>query len=211
MRVLLADDHELVRAGLRALIETMPNVIVIGEAADGAEALSLAKQLQPDVVLMDIAMKNMNGLEATATLKQELPECKIIVLSMHASSDYLQQALSAGASGYILKGSRTQELKLALEAVSYGAVYLSPNISSHLFEVHDSVPCEAVDKQQLTDRQIQLLKLIAQGESTKEIAYQLNLSAKTVEAHRAQIMKKLGIFDVAGLVRYAIRTGYIDA
>ena len=208
MRVLLADDHELVRAGLRALLETMPDVSVIGEAADGAEALSLARQLRPDVVLMDIAMKTMNGLEATAILRKEMPGCKIVVLSMHASGDYLQQALSAGASGYILKGSRTQELRLALEAVSCGAVFLSTAVSSHLLDGHAS-PQESTDSP-LTDRQLQILKLIALGNSTKEIAFQLDLSAKTVEAHRAQIMKRLGICDLAGLVRYAIRSGLIN-
>jgi DNA-binding NarL/FixJ family response regulator len=207
MRVLLVDDHQLVRAGIKALLETMPGVVVVGEASDGNEALSLAHRFQPEVLLMDIAMRHLNGLEATARLQKELPACKVIILSMHATGDYLQQALSAGARGYILKDSATLELQLALDAVSCGGIYLSPAISSHLFE---RAQAENDCGDGLTKRQTEILRMIALGSSTKEVAFQLGISIKTVETHRAHLMKRLDIREVAGLVRYAIRSGLIS-
>ena len=210
MRILLADDHKLVRAGIRALLEGMPNVKVIGEANNGREALELARSYKPDILLMDIAMKDMNGLDATAILHKELPACRVVILSMHATGDYLQQALRAGACGYILKDAATLELQLALDAVSRGDIYLSPAVSAHIVEGYlhqDKSPRADL----LTPRQTEILRMIAAGNNTKEIAYQLEVSIKTVETHRAQIMERLGIRDVAGLVRYAIRTGLIDA
>ena len=210
IRVLLADDHTLVRAGIRALLAAMPTVEVVGEAADGAEALQLALHLQPDIVLMDIAMKGLNGLQATARLREQLPNARVIILSMHATGDYLQQALRAGAAGYILKDAATLELQLALAAVARGDTYLSPSVSAQIVEgflQHDKAAGEVA----LTPRQSEILHLIAAGLSTKEIAFRLKLSGKTVDTHRAQLMDRLGIRDVAGLVRYAIRTGLIDA
>lgn len=210
VRVLLADDHTLVRAGIAALLAGMPEVEVVGEAVDGEEALDLALRLQPDVVLMDIAMKGMNGLEATIRLHRQLPAARVIMLSMHATGDYLQRALKAGAAGYLLKDAATLELRLALAAVMRGDTYLSPGVSAQIVEgfLQLDKPCGEVA---LTPRQREILGLIAAGQSTKEIAFRLNLSGKTVDTHRAQLMGRLGIHDVAGLVRYAIRIGLIDA
>lgn len=210
VRVLLADDHKLVRAGIRALLEQMPNVEVVGEADDGHAALDLARQCSPDIVLMDIAMKGMNGLEATASLRQAHPDCRVIILSMHATGDYLEQALRAGANGYMLKDAATLELQLALAAVARGDTYLSPAVSALIVKGYLQQEKQGGDDR-LTPRQSEILSLIAAGHNTKEIAYQLKLSIKTVETHRAQLMDRLGIRDIAGLVRYAIRTGLIDA
>ncbi|MDP2367138.1 response regulator [Rhodoferax sp.] len=210
IRVLLADDHTLVRAGIRALLADMSEVEVVGEAADGEAALQWALRLQPDIVLMDIAMKGMNGLQAAARLRQELPSARVIMLSMHATGDYVQQALRAGAAGYLLKDAATLELQLALQAVARGDIYLSPGVSAQIVEgflQHDKPAGDAA----LTPRQSQVLGLIAAGLSTKEIAFKLQLSGKTVDTHRAQLMERLDIRDVAGLVRYAIRIGLIDA
>jgi len=209
VRVLLADDHTLVRAGIRALLEAMPDVQVVGEAEDGQQALDLARQLQPDIVLMDIAMKGMNGLTATALLKQAQPACRVIILSMHATGDYLEQALRAGANGYLLKDAATLELNMAVQSVMRGDTYLGPAVSALIVKgyLQQEKPAGA---DVLTPRQTEILGLIAAGMSTKQIAYQLNLSIKTVETHRAQLMDRLGIRDIASLVRYAIRTGLID-
>lgn len=207
MRVLLADDHQLVRAGIRALLEAMSDVIVVGEASDGQEALDLAHRFKPDVVLMDIAMKHMNGLEATVALKKEMPACQVVILSMHATGDYIQQALSAGARGYILKDAATFELQLALDAVSCGGVYLSPAVSEHLL---GGAQVAKSGSDRLTERQKEILRLIALGNSTKEVAFQLGVSIKTVETHRVHIMNRLEIRDVASLVRYAIRSGLVS-
>lgn len=210
IRVVLADDHTLVRAGIRSLLAGMPEVEVVGEAADGEAAVQLALDLHPDVVLMDIAMKGMNGLQAAARLREASPTTRIIILSMHATEDYLQQALRAGAVGYMLKDAATLELQLALAAVARGDTYLSPAVSAQIVEgflQHDTSTKEVM----LTPRQSEILRLIAMGKSTKEIAFQLDLSGKTVDTHRAQLMERLGIHDVAGLVRYAIRTGLVDA
>lgn len=209
-RVLLVDDHKLVRAGIRALLEAMPDVQVVGEAGDGGEALDLARKCHPDIVLMDIAMKGMNGLDATARLRRDAPECRVIILSMHATGDYLEQALHAGANGYMLKDAATFELQLAIEAVSRGETYLSPAVSALIVKGYLQQEKQSGDSP-LTPRQTEILGMIAAGHNTKEIAFKLGLSIKTVETHRAQLMDRLGIRDIAGLVRYAIRTGLIDA
>lgn len=210
IRVLLADDHTLVRAGIRALLAGMTEVEVVGEAADGEAALQMALRLQPDIILMDIAMKGMNGLQSTTRLRESLPAARVIILSMHATGDYLQQALRAGAAGYLLKDAATLELQLALAAVARGDTYLSPSVSAQIVEgfLQQDKPA---GNTALTPRQSEILRLIAAGQSTKEIAFALKLSGKTVDTHRAQLMERLGIHEVAGLVRYAIRTGLIDA
>jgi len=199
-----------VRAGLRALLESMPGVEVVGEADDGNAAIELVRQSAPDIVLMDIAMKGMNGLEATARLRQLAPDCQVIILSMHATGDYLEQALRAGARGYMLKDAATLELRLALEAVARGETYLGPAVSALIVQGYLQQEKSGSGKV-LTPRQQEILGMIAAGHNTKEIAYRLKLSIKTVETHRAQLMERLGIRDIAGLVRYAIRTGLIDA
>jgi DNA-binding NarL/FixJ family response regulator len=210
VRVLLADDHTLVRAGIRALLNELPGVQVIAEAGDGREAVELAKAHQPNLILMDISMKGLNGIEATAQVKRELPDVRVIILSMHASEEHVAQALRAGASGYMLKDAATQELALAVAAVMRGEAYLSPLISKQVVESYvqrrgaDNGPLDM-----LTSRQRQILQLIAEGKSTKQIAHLLSLSVKTVETHRAQLMERLEIRDVPGLVRYAVRVGLV--
>ncbi len=211
-RVLLVDDHNLVRAGIRALLESLPQVEVVGEASDGREALSLATSLKPDVVLMDIAMKGMNGLEATARLKQASPAMRVIILSMYATEDYVMQALHAGACGYLVKESATLELERALQAVMRGETYLGPQLSREAVDNYmERVGAGGKPQDALTARQREILQLIAEGQHTKEIAFRLGVSAKTVETHRAQLMERLQIHDIPGLVRYAIRNGLTSA
>jgi DNA-binding NarL/FixJ family response regulator len=210
LRVILADDHTLVRAGLRSLMEQLPDVTVVAEAKDGHEVLALVSTHHPDVVLMDITMPGMNGFEAALRLKKEHPQIKIIILSMHATEEYVLQALRAGASGYLVKDSATLELGLALQAVARGETYLSPPISRQVVDSYmQRVGQSDEPLMLLTGRQREILQLIAEGSSTKEIARKLNLSVKTVETHRAQLMERLDIHDVAGLVRFAVRHGLI--
>ncbi len=210
VRVLLADDHALVRAGIRALLGGLEGVTVVAEAANGSEVLELARKHRPDVVLLDISMPGLGGLEASAQLKQQLPEVRVVMLSMHANEEYVLQALRAGAAGYMLKDSATAELELALYAVMQGETYLSPRISRQMVEGYvQRVGAEQPATDNLTPRQRQVLQLIAGGHSTKEIAYRLELSVKTVETHRAQLMERLQIHDIAGLVKYAIRNGLV--
>lgn len=217
IRVLLVDDHELVRAGIRALLQNIPGVEVVAEASDGREALRLVAAHAPHVVLLDITMPDMNGLETARQLRHAHPDVKIIMLSMHADEEYVLQALRAGATGYLLKGARRAELELAVTAVAAGETYLSPSASKHV--VGDFVQrasgaesaVEAAPHERLTPRQRQILQLIADGQSTKEIARTLNLSVKTVEMHRTQLMDRLDIRDVARLVRYAIKNGLVSS
>ena len=211
LRVLLADDHILVRAGLRKLLESMPDVEVVGEADDGLSLLQRAQELQPNLVLMDIAMPGLNGLEATARLTKALPEVRVIILSMHQNEEYVRQALRNGAVAYLLKDAAPLELELALKAVLRGETYLSPAVSRGI--VSDYVQRLRADEQPgdaLTPRQREVLQLVAEGHSTKEIARRLDLSVKTVDTHRSQLMKQLDIHEVAGLVRYALRNGLIS-
>lgn len=210
LRCLLADDHTLVRAGLRALLERLPAIEVVGEAGDGVQAVQLASRLKPDLVLMDIAMAGMSGLEAAERLRQELPSTRVIILSMYASEEYVLQALRAGAAGYLLKDAATGELALAVEAVRQGGAFLSPTVSRLLTGSSGSEDdAEATGADKLTPRQRQVLKLLAEGKAVKEAAFLLNISVKTVETHRAQLMDRLGIHDLPGLVRYAMRTGLV--
>lgn len=218
IRVILADDHSLVRAGIKSLITNFSMIEVIGEAENGREAIKLIEEMVPDLVLLDIAMPELNGLEVVSRIAKELPEVKIIILSMHANEEYVVQALRAGANGYLLKDSAPTELEFAINAVIRGESYLSPAISKHVVDTYlrriTDVPKEGEEPdifKQLTSRQREILQLIAEGNSTKDIANKLNVSIKTVETHRMQLMDRLGIHDIAGLVRYAIRMGIISA
>lgn len=213
LRIVLAEDHTLVRAGLRTLLQQLHRVTVVGEAADGREAVALARIHQPDVILMDISMPGLNGIDATRQVKRELPDVRVVILSMHSSEEHVMQALRAGASGYLLKESAPLELELALQAVGSGETYLSPPISRQVIEgymqrVGDTTQDALAT---LSARQREILQLVAEGNSSKEIARRLDLSVKTIETHRAQLMDRLQIRDVAGLVRFAIRTGLISA
>jgi RNA polymerase sigma factor (sigma-70 family) len=218
IQVLIADDHNLVRAGLRLLLENLAGVQVVAEAADGRETLQKIKAHQPDVVLMDIAMPGLNGLEVTARVSKEFPMVRVIILSMHANEEYVLRALRAGAAGYLLKDAAPAELEIAIKSAARGEIYLTPAISKPVIEGYvqrTSAQVEAGGEEvlfpfdRLTPRQREVLQLVAEGHSTKEIAQLLNVSVKTVETHRTQIMERLNIHDVAGLVRYAIRTGLV--
>jgi len=208
MRVLLADDHSLVRAGLRALLNEIPNVDVIAEASDGVQAVQLTRQLRPDIALLDISMPNLSGLAALRQLNGAAPATRVLLLSMHDDDAYVTEAIHAGAAGYLIKDCAVEELALALHAVARGDCYLSPSVSRKLAQAFKNGGGSAPV---LTPRQIEILRQVAQGASSKEIARALGLSIKTVETHRAQIMERLGIRDVAGLVRYAVRSGLITA
>ena len=211
-RVLLADDHTLVRAGLRKLVESIPDMEVVGEADDGLALLTLVEQMQPHLVLMDIAMPGLNGLEATLRLLKLSPQTKVMVLSMHQNEEYVRQALRNGAVGYMLKDAAPMELDLALKAVLRGETYLSPAVSKGLVSDYlQRLRSEEPQGGQLTPRQREVLQLVAEGHSSKEIARRLGLSVKTVDTHRTQLMKQLDIHEVAGLVRYAMRMGLISS
>jgi DNA-binding NarL/FixJ family response regulator len=210
VRLLLADDHTLVRAGLRKLLEMQAQCEVVGEAADGIALLELAATLQPDVVLLDIAMPGLNGLQATERLLQTRPDLKIMVLSMHQNEEYVRQALRLGAVAYLLKDAAPLELELALQAVLRGETYLSPAVSSAVVSDYaQRLRDEHAHSQPLTPRQLDVLRGIALGQSTKEIARDLGLSVKTIDTHRTQLMRELDIHEVAGLVRYALKIGII--
>ena len=209
IRVLLADDHALVRAGIRSLLGAMHEVSVVAEASSGEEALTLVATSTPDVVLMDIAMKGITGLETAARMRERHPDVKVVILSMHSGEEYVLQALRAGAAGYLLKDAATGELELALRSVMRGESWLSPSVSRQVVEGYAQRAAGESAAEVLTARQREVLRLVAGGKSTKEIAFLLNLSVKTVETHRAQIMERLNIRDVAGLVRYALRTGLV--
>jgi DNA-binding NarL/FixJ family response regulator len=210
-RVLLADDHSLVRAGLRKLLESVPDLEVVGEVGDGLALLALVAQLQPDLVLMDIAMPGLNGLETTARVMKDWPRTRVLILSMHQNEEYVRQALRHGAAGYLLKDAAPLELDQALAAVLRGDTYLSPAVSKGVLNDYvQRLRSEEPPAAQLTPRQREVLQLVAQGLSTKEIARRLDLSVKTVDTHRTQMMKQLDIHEVAGLVRYAMRVGLIS-
>ena len=212
IRIVIADDHTLVRTGIRLLLESIPDMQVVGEAADGLEALRLIEQHRPDCVLMDLAMPGLGGVEAVRRATAQFPDIPILVISMHADEAYVHQALTAGAKGYLLKGSDKVELEIAVRSVCRGETYLTPAISKTLVAAlgKRSALSEATSPLELlTLRQREVLRLVAEGNSTKKVAARLGLSVKTVEAHRGAIMERLGIRDLASLVRFAIRAGVI--
>lgn len=210
IRVLLADDHTLVRAGLRALLRSLGDVEIVAEAGDGNDALRLIEAYQPDVVLLDIAMPGLNGLQVAARVAQRFPHVRVVMLSMYANEEYVLQALRAGAAGYLLKDADSSELELAVRAAARGDTYLSPPVSKSVIEDYvRRVSSQPGSLDRLTPRQREVLHLIAKGHSTKEIAQMLNIGVKTAETHRAQLMQQLDIHDIAGLVRYAVRVGLV--
>ena len=211
IRILLADDHNLVRSGLKSLLMGMTGVEVVAEATNGREAIDLVGKTNPDVVLMDIGMRELNGIEAAAIISRDKPSVRIIILSMHDTHDFVSQALKAGAAGYVLKDAAPMELEFALQAVTRGETYLSPKVSSQVVQSYVRPPDAETGLEALSPRQREILKAIVSGRTTKQIAYDLGLSIKTIETHRAQIMDRLDIHDVVGLVRFSIRIGLISA
>jgi two-component system, NarL family, response regulator NreC len=208
--ILIADDHRIMREALRSLLEKSGNFECVAEADDGYQAVKLAMELRPDIIIMDIAMPNLDGIEATRQIKSELPEVEVVVLSIHATRNYVLQALQAGASAYLLKDSDFEELSTALLSISGGGIYLSPAITKTGALASLKVgPSGDVAGQagHLTKRELQVLQLIAEGKSTKDIAARLGLSAKTVETYRIQIMNKVNLYTIPELTKYAIREG----
>jgi DNA-binding NarL/FixJ family response regulator len=223
LRVILVDDHNLVRAGFRSLLKNIPEVEIVAEADNGYGALELIRAHKPDLVLMDIALPDINGLDVTALVIKEYPSIKVVLLSMYDNEEYVLRALEIGAAGYLLKDADANEFDLAIHAIAAGKAYLSPAISSRVIESYQARvspqkrpvtpptgPLHPIDCH-LTPRQREVLRLIAEGFTTKEIAQQLDLSVKTVDAHRTRLMRELDIHEIAGLVRYAIRIGLVSA
>jgi DNA-binding NarL/FixJ family response regulator len=206
-RVLLADDHQIVREGLCAMLEKQRNITVVGTARNGREALQLAKKLKPDVVIMDISMPDLNGIEATRLMLAEIGRVRIIALSMHSDRRLVAEMLRAGASGFLLKECAFHELTTAIESVANGQTYLSPKVTGVVVDdfVRTTPPTEAMTR--LTERERQVLQLIAEGRTTKQIAEKIGISPKTVDTHRQQIMRKLDLHSVAELTKYAVREG----
>lgn len=212
IRVLIAEDHTIVRQGLYTLLKSHDNFEVVGEAKDGIEAIEKAKELLPDIVLMDITMPALNGVEATRQIKKILPEVKVVVLTMHTDKDYVHQILQSGAACYLDKESADTDLIAALQAAYHNKVFLSPSVSKIVVEdyVHHSKhEVETDSLELLTPRERAILQLVAEGCSNKEIARRLSVSVNTINNHRANIMRKLDIHDTAGLIRYSVKKGLI--
>jgi DNA-binding NarL/FixJ family response regulator len=209
IRIVLADDHALVRAGIRALVERIPGLEVVAEAADGREAVALVAEHKPEVALINISMPELNGLEAVARIASAHPYTRVVMLSLHADEEYVRRALSHGASGYLVKSADAAELELAIRAASRGDVWLSPSVSRSVVRsmLEKAAPDEPFEI--LTPRQREVLQLVAEGKTSKDIADRLGLSVKTVESHRSQLMKRLGVTNIPALVRTAIRLGVV--
>ncbi len=212
VRVLIADDHAIVREGVRLILQAQPDMEVVGEASDGREALQKARELSPSVVLMDIAMPGMNGLEATLIIKKELPQVQVLALTMHEDYQYFFEILRAGASGYVLKGASSADLLGAVRAVHEGGVYLHPAVAKELVSDYMGRIEPGEEKTRydgLSDRERQVLKLVAEGKTSQQIADELFLSVNTVQTHRAHVMEKLNLQNRTELIRYALRKGLI--
>ena len=210
IRVVIADDHVLFRAGVRGLLRSFGGIEVVGEAADGHEAVALAAAQRPGVLLMDIGMPGLNGIDALARVRAVLPTLQVIILSMHTGEEHVMRALKAGAAGYLLKSAQPDELERAVRQVARGEPYLSPAVSKHVVQSYARGGQGGTALERLTPRQREVLQLIAEGYTTKAIAARLKISVKTVETHRAQLMERLEIRDVVGLVRFALRRGLVD-
>jgi two-component system response regulator NreC len=213
IKVLLVDDHTIVRQGIKALLDTQEGIEVVGEAEDGREAIEKAKQMAPNVIVIDITMPNLNGIEATRQIKKINPEIKVLVLTVHDNEEYIHRILQAGASGYLLKESAVSDLVSAINAVEKGDIFLSPSISKVVVKDYirhgDTESGDFDSLNVLTNREREVLQLIAEGHTNKDIARILKLSIKTIDVHRSHIMDKLNIRDITGLVKYSIRKGLI--
>ncbi len=210
IRILLADDHVLVRAGFRSLLQNFPGLEIIGEASNGHEALQMIAKHRPDIVLMDIAMPRLNGLETTARVNKEKFKTRVIIVSMHANPEYAQRAIAVGAKGYLLKDSMASELELAIRSVARGETYLTPTISNHFLNAYTRGPSAGTKLfGQLTSRQREILSLIVEGYSRKEISQKLNISVKTFDTYRAQLMELLNAHNRAELVRVVSEMGFL--
>ena len=208
IRILLADDHAVVRQGFKMILAAQPDMEIVGEAGNGREALDLAGQLQPDVIVMDVAMPELNGIEATRRVADLSPRSRVLALSMHKDSVYVREILRAGARGYLLKDSIASDLLAAVRAVSRGEGYLSPGVSDAVLNDYRRHVTDPIDL--LTSREREVLQMIAEGKTNKEVATVLNLSVYTVDAHRGRIMEKLNVHSVTDLVRFAVRSGLVD-
>jgi len=211
-RVLLVDDHAILREGIKALLEKQENIEVVAEAANGREAISKVVQFRPDVVVLDISMPLMDGLEATRQMKKESPDVKILVLTMHDDEEYFLQLLRAGASGYVTKRAVSRELVSAIEAVYRGESFFCPSMARSLLSNYLRLArnIEHIEQEELTPREREIVKLIAEGHTNQQIAALLHRSVKTIESHRANILRKLGVHDSTGLVKYAVRKKLIE-
>ncbi len=207
-RILLADDHAVVRQGFKMILDAQADMEIVGEAANGREAVELAAQLHPDIVVMDVAMPELNGIEATRRLLSDSPHTRVIALSMHKDSVYVREILRAGARGYLLKDSGADDLVKAIRAVAGGESYLSPAVSNAVLDDYRKHVTNPIDL--LTSREREVLQMLAEGKTNKEIAVVLNLSVYTVDAHRGRIMEKLNLHSINELVRFALRNGLID-
>lgn len=207
-RILLADDHQVVRRGFGLILSAQPGWEIVGEAANGREAVELTERLQPDLVVMDVSMPELNGIEATRRIAEFAPRCRILALSMHRDTVYVREILRAGAHGYLLKDASDQDLVDAVRAVSNGQGYLSPAVSDAVLSDYRKHVTDPIDL--LTSREREVLQLIAEGKTNKEIAQDLNLSVYTVDSHRSRIMEKLNLHSAGELIRFAIRNGLIQ-
>jgi len=208
IHILLADDHAVVRQGFKMILAAQPDMEIVGEAGNGREALDLAGQLQPDVIVMDVAMPELNGIEATRRIADLSPRSRVLALSMHKDSVYVREILRAGARGYLLKDSIASDLLAAVRAIARGEGYLSPGVSDAVLNDYRRHVTDPIDL--LTSREREVLQMIAEGKTNKEIATVLNLSVYTVDAHRGRIMEKLNVHSVTDLVRFAVRCGLVD-
>jgi DNA-binding NarL/FixJ family response regulator len=210
MRLLIVDDHPLIRVGLRTLLEHLLDQPQIVEASDGREALEIAATLKPHIVLLDVSMPGLNGVDAARRLTADLPSCKVIMLSMHCNEERVAECLRAGASGYLVKDGAVSEVAAAIKAALHGEVYISTRVPTAVSKLLERKSDVTSPLQLLSARQREILQMIAEGQSTKEIGYRLNLSGKTVETHRRLLMQRLDIHDVAGLARFAVRAGLVS-
>lgn len=215
IKILFADDHAIVRDGLRSLFKSDPGFVIVGEAADGAEAVRLVEENRPDVAVLDISMPNVNGIEATSMIKERYPETKILILTIHENEEYIHELIMAGADGYVLKNAEKKEIFDGVRAVAGGSTYFSSNVSRALLDglvrsTRNRVPFQISNEEKLSKRETEVLRLIAEGLTSKQIAERLHLGITTVNSHRTNIMKKLNIHEIVGLVKYAIQKSLID-